>query len=233
MIAGGARTMFFIFDYNPYIAIIADIKGSKSIKNRDLVQEKLKETLVQVNKKYAMDIASKFTITLGDEFQGLLLNGSNTMRILSDIEQNMYPVQLRFGLGIGQITTNINPEMAIGADGPSYYRARAAMQYLKENENKRQVAVSDTRFEVECENQGTITLINSILSLLTIIKTSWSDRQREVIWDMLKTQDSQVNVAKRFRIQQPTVQKILASGRYYAYKEALDIIDNALEEIRR
>jgi hypothetical protein len=225
--------MYFIFNHNPYIAIIADMKGSKNIKNRDNVQEKLKETLHQINVKYAKDIASKFMITLGDEFQGLLSTGIHTMQILSDIEQRMYPVQLRFGVGIGEITTKINPDMAIGADGPGYYKARAAIQYLKENENRKQIATSDTRFEVVEDNQGTATMINTILSLLTIIKTSWSDRQREVIWDMLKTQDSQVNVAKRFQIQQPTVQKILASGKYYAYKEALDTIGKALEEIRR
>lgn len=225
--------MFFIFNHIPYIAIIADIRSSKNIKNRDIVQEKLKATLQQINEAYGKDIASKFMITLGDEFQGLLSSGANTMHILSDIEQSMYPVQLRFGVGIGEITTKINPDMAIGADGPGYYKARAAIQYLKENESRKQVAISDTRFEVTQENQGTVSMINTILSLLTIIKSSWSDRQREVIWDMLRTQDSQVNVAKRFQIQQPTVQKILATGKYYAYKEALDTIGRALEEIRR
>jgi hypothetical protein len=225
--------MFFLFNFNPHIAIIGDIKGSKNIKDRSNVQEKLRTTLQEINHMYASDIASKFMITLGDEFQGLLSFGVNTMKILSEIEQSMYPVKIRFGIGIGEITTKINPDMAIGADGPGYYKARSAIEYLKENEKRKQINVSDTRIDIEGENHETTMMLNTILSLLTIIKSSWSERQREIIWDIMKTQDSQVNVAKRFNIQQPTVQKMLASGKYYAYKEAIDTIGKALEEIRR
>ena len=225
--------MYFLFNQSPYIAVIGDIKDSKRMKDRNQVQEKLQAKLYEINEKYATEIASKFMITLGDEFQGLLSCGANTLQIITEIEQSMYPVKLRFGVGIGEITTKINPDMAIGADGPGYYKARAAIEYLKENEKRKQTIMSDIRFEVDGENQGITTMINTMLSLLTVIKSSWSDRQREVIWDMLQTQDSQVNVAKRFKIQQPTVQKILASGKYYAYKEALDTIGKALEEIRR
>ena len=76
-------------------------------------------------------------------------------------------------------------------------------------------------------------MINTILSLLTAIKDLWSDRQREIIWDMLEHQDSQVDVAKRLKIKQPAVQKSLAKGKYYAYKDALETLGKALEEIKR
>jgi hypothetical protein len=225
--------MLFVFSSHPYIAIIGDIKGSRSIVNRYQVQEKLRKTLEDVNCKYYKDISAKFMITLGDEFQGLLENGANVMHILAEIEQKMYPIQLRFGIGIGAITTEINEDMAIGADGPGYYKARAAIEAIKKNEKKKQMSMSDMRFEVEGENQVTTSVLNTILSLLNAIKTTWTDRQREVIWDMLDNPGSQVDTAKRLRIKQPTVQKILATSKYYAYKEALDTIEIALKEIRR
>lgn len=225
--------MFFFFLFNPYIAIIGDIKGSKGIEDRNRVQEKMRNTLNEINEKYASDISSKFTITLGDEFQGLLCKGANTMSIISEIERKMYPIKIRFGVGVGEITTDINYEMAIGADGPGYYKARTAIDFLKENKKRKQSSASDIRFEVDGENQGATIMINTILSLLTVIKAAWSDRQREVIWDMLENQDSQENVAKRLNIQQPTVQRILANGKYYAYRDALDTIGKALKEIRR
>lgn len=31
---------------------------------------------------------------------------------------------MRFGIGIGSISTKINSEISIGADGPGYYKAR-------------------------------------------------------------------------------------------------------------
>ena len=140
---------------------------------------------------------------------------------------------MRFGIGIGKITTDVNKEMALGADGPGYYKARNAIEYLKDNENKKQAIAADVRFEVESDNQATTIMLNTILELMTAIKESWSDRQREIIWNMLEYQDSQINVAKRLKIQQPAVQKSFSKGKYYAYKDALDTIGKALEEIRR
>ena len=123
--------------------------------------------------------------------------------------------------------------MSIGADGPGYYKARNAVEILKENERKKQTNAADIRFEAEGSNQAITIMINTILSLLTVIKDSWSDRQREIIWDMLQHQDNQVDAANRFKIKQPAIQKSLARGKYYAYKDALDTIESALSEIRR
>lgn len=225
--------MFFYFYNNPYIAIIGDMKQSQKMNNRSEVQNKLKQVLEEINNKYISDISSKFIITLGDEFQGLLGNGVNTMNMVSDIERKMYPVKIRFGIGIGKITTDVNKEMALGADGPGYYKARNAIKYLKDNEKKKQAIAADIRFEVESDNQATTIMLNTILALMTAIKESWSDRQREIIWDMLEHQDTQIDVAKRLKIQQPAVQKSFSIGKYYAYKDALDTIGKALEEIRR
>lgn len=223
--------MFFIFKYRPYIAIVGDIKGSKKLSDRKKIQEKLKKVLDDINETYAVDIASKFMITLGDEFQGLLSKGNHALKIITEIENKMYPVRIRYGIGIGEIITDINAEMAIGADGPGYYKAREALEVLRENEKKKQTDSADIRLGVEGGNESSVMMLNTILTLMTAIKDSWSDRQREVISDTLEHQDGQVNVARRMSIQQPTVQRILAKGRYYAYKEAMDIVGRALGEI--
>jgi hypothetical protein len=221
------------FSGNPLIAIIGDIKDSRRITNRSEVQKKLKVVLDEISEKYNNDISSKFNITLGDEFQGLLCEGANTMKIITEIERKMHPTKIRFGVGIGEITTDIDKEMSIGADGPGYYKAREAIDYLKENERRKSTYSTDIKFETESNNKAFLRLINTILVLLTVIKDSWTDRQREIIWDMLEHQDTQAEVANRLNIQQPTVQKSLAIGKYYAYKDALDAIGEVLEEIRR
>ena len=63
------------------------------------------------------------------------------------------------------------------------------------------------------------------------MKENWSERQREVIYDMLTSGESQVEAAKRLGVKQSTVQKILAKGKYYAYRDALDTIDKVMGEI--
>lgn len=77
--------MFFFFFFKPYVAIIGDIKNSRELQDRKQVQEKLEAVLNEINDTYDADIASKFLITLGDEFQGLLHCGIHTMHIISKI----------------------------------------------------------------------------------------------------------------------------------------------------
>lgn len=225
--------MYFAFKQKPCIAIIGDIKESKKIEQRAQVQRKLNQVLEIINKRHEEKILSRFVITLGDEFQGVLANGSEVMPIVLEIERGMFPVKIRFGIGIGNITTDINPNRSIGADGPGYYKARQAIEELKRFEKSKSVDAADIRIAAE-ENRNltSVNMLNTILSLMTAIKELWSDRQREIIWEMLEYQDGQKNIAERMGIRQPTVQKSLAKGHYYAYKDAVDMITEALREIQ-
>jgi len=223
--------MFFFFINKPYIAIIGDIKKSRELKDRNNVQENLKKTLNIINGKYEKDISSKFLITLGDEFQGLLHVGHHVLSIIEEIQRALYPVKIRFGVGVGDIVTGINPDMALGADGPGYYRAREAIDFLKKNEQKKQSHAPDIRIEADEENNSTIILLNTILSLLSVIKDNWSDRQREIIWDVLTYQDGQRKSAERLQVAQSSIQRGLMKANYYAYKEAVDTVNHILSEI--
>ena len=227
----GGDAMLFEFSYKPYIALIGDIKSSKEIEERKKVQDKLKSTLDKINQDYKDDISSKFIITLGDEFQGLLKTGKNVIRIVEQIQLNMHPIAIRFGIGIGAVTTDINYDMSIGADGPAYYKAREAIEYLKGNELKNKTYVSDIRLEVDEDTNEIADMINTILSLLTVLKENWTDRQREIILDFIKNQDSQKKTAKRLGIVQSTVQRGLKSGNYYTYKEAIDTVNHVFSKI--
>ena len=55
-----------------FVAIIGDLKSSRMIVQRAEVQDLLHETLKRINEKSGDQLVSKFIITLGDEFQGLL-----------------------------------------------------------------------------------------------------------------------------------------------------------------
>jgi len=224
--------MFVSFSYKPYVAVIGDIKSSKKIENRKNVQEKLKNILENINEKYKEDISAKFMITLGDEFQGLLCKGENVLAVVEEIQRKMYPIEIRFGIGVGAITTEINPEMAIGADGPGYYKARSAIEFLKKNDRKNKIHISDIRIEIDEDRNLIVEMLNTIFSLVAVVKYNWTDRQREIIWDMSKYQDGQEKSAERLGIAQSSVQRGLTNGNYYAYKEAMETISNVLKEIR-
>lgn len=153
------------------------------------------------------------------------------MSIISEIEIAMYPVSFRFGIGVGSISTEVNRDIAIGADGPGYYNARTAIDLLKKNEHRKQAGVSNIRIELADDNQTSQSLLNTVFSLMTSIKESWSSKQRQTIYDALLHQDNQSDTARRLGITQPTVQRHLSGGHYYTYKEALDTVQNILDEI--
>ena len=215
-----------------FVAIIGDLKDSRHLENRKEVQTHLQKILNQVNKKYEKDIASRFLITLGDEFQGLLYTGKDVLRIISEIRIQLYPVCLRFGIGFGKITTDIRAEMALGADGPGYYRAREAVEQLKEREKRNRPVPSDICLKMDEKDRGTEVMLNTIFNLIYVVEKGWTIRQREIIWDMFLYEDGQQNTARRLNISQPTVQKALAAGGYYTYENALKNAAEILGEIK-
>lgn len=223
--------MFFFFQYNPYIAIIGDIKNSKNIKERNIFQKKLAEVLNKVNEIYFDSISSKFTITLGDEFQGLLHSGQNLMEIIYYIKKEIYPVKIRFGIGVGEISTLINPEISIGADGPGYYKARESIEYLKLLESKKEKSLSDIQIRIDGDNILQESSLNTILKLMYSIEICWTKKQREVVNYILFEKVNQTKASQYFHVTPSNIQQILAKSHYYAYKEAFDTINKILSEV--
>ncbi len=214
-----------------FVAIIGDIRGSRSLTQRREIQENLGIILQEINEGFEADIAAKFLITLGDEFQGLLFDGRSLLKIIEKIKMSLYPVTFRFGIGMGRITTDIYPEMALGADGPAFYRARSAIELLKENESKKKAVLSDLSFRFEEKNSTTERLLNTAFTLLYSLEHTWTDRQREIITDQLFHQDGQKASALRLGITQSAVHKALSAGSYYTYEKALKEITSVMEEI--
>ena len=88
-----------------YIVIIADIKESRKLRDRERYEWQLflKSAIVQVNENCAEAIEAPFMITKGDEFQGVLKNLSDVNLILMEFERLIFPLNLRFGVGFGII----------------------------------------------------------------------------------------------------------------------------------
>lgn len=101
------------------IVIIADIVDSKKISARKEVQLTLKDVLIQINHDSENGILSPFTITLGDEFQAVYRCSATLIKDLFLILVKLFPVRIRFSIGFGKISTEINEHEAIGMDGPA------------------------------------------------------------------------------------------------------------------
>ena len=74
----------------------------KKIDNRYQVQKSLESCLADLNNEFQAVLASKLSITLGDEFQGLLSLDAPLFQIIDRINLAMKPYQVRFGIGMGK-----------------------------------------------------------------------------------------------------------------------------------
>lgn len=221
----------FTFNYKPYIAIIGDIVDSKKIPDRMAIQDKLASVLCKISETYSKDISASFMITLGDEFQGLLNNGKFVIEIVEKIEREMYPVKIRFGIGVGEITTVINRNAPLGADGSAYYNARKVITELKMNEKRNKESKSNIKIEID-NNENISEVLNAIFALNTVIKKKWTTRQREIINIYLQCAATQSKVAEKLKINQSNVQKALSSSNFYTYQESISIVSKVLSNIK-
>jgi len=192
---------------NTYIAIIGDLVQSRKLENRDLVQANLNTVLQSINNsKYSEAICSKFVITLGDEFQGLVSRDFPLRQFLSEYDSLFgEKIKTRFGIGLGELSTNIKVE-AIGMDGSCFHNARAALDQAKKENN----FIVFNGFEMNLA-------INALFQLVNDIKKDWKKRQIEVI-SIFENIGDQVSVANKLNITRQTVHKILKASRYELFE---------------
>ena len=104
--------------------------------------------------------------------------------------------------------------------GLDYYKAREAVEYLRVIEKRNGTQAADIRFEADGDNQGIVSMLNTILTLMTVIKRIL-ERPPRGDRNILEHQDSQTNTAKRLQIRQPTVHRILANDITHTGKHSI------------
>ncbi len=215
-----------------YCAIIGDMIDSRSNRDRNWLQNHLSGILVELNRRYAYDLASLFTITIGDEFQGLLKNTENLFAIIDYIKFVMYPQKIRFGIGFGDVETAIDNNKALGADGPAYHNARDAMDILKSTESMYEQPVRDVLLVWDNKPSGNmVDIINAALSTCALIESNWTYKQREVVDLLQQGGVTQSNMAEKLKIEQTSVHRRLKAADYYTYKYVKEAVTKAANEV--
>ena len=111
-----------------YYVLIGDMVKSREQKDRRRVQEKFAAILADLNSTYKEELQTNLTITLGDEFQGVFLKGKKILDFVVKFIYEMQPVNFRFGLGYGEISTALVSLETKVLDGPAFYKAREGLK---------------------------------------------------------------------------------------------------------
>lgn len=209
-----------------YLALIADLIDSRHLENRGQVQERIKVELEKINEAFSDIIESRFTLTLGDEFQALLIPSEDIARLIDEIDLRL-DLPLRIGLGYGSLLTTIDPFQSIGADGEAYWLAREALDALKAEDGQ-------TRVRIFGFGSWQDPLLNTILETTELIKRRWTDLQRTTVQAMIQADiysDSflQVDFADKLGIKPSSLTKRLSAGNVKPYIRARRVLARTME----
>ncbi|WP_195611194.1 SatD family protein [Streptococcus australis] len=200
-----------------YLALIADVIDSKMVQERFDLQKQLEKTLQTMNELFGEFIASNFTLTLGDEFQGLLKADAPVFQIIDTLRSELTPTQLRFGIGLGEILTDIDPLQSIGADGPAYWNARAAINLVHQKND-----YGNTQIYFSCGKEKQDFFVNALIASGEAIRSGWRGSQEEILLDLLKRcvyseNFSQQDLAQSLEINPSALSKRLKSSSIRVY----------------
>ena len=200
-----------------YLALIADVIDSKMVQERFDLQKQVEKTLQTMNELFGEFIASNFTLTLGDEFQGLLKVDAPVFQIIDTLRSELTPTQLRFGIGLGEIVTDIDPLQSIGADGPAYWNARAAINLVHQKND-----YGNTQIYFSSGKEKQDFFVNALIASGEAIRSGWRGSQEEILLDLLKRcvyseNFSQQDLAQSLAINPSALSKRLKSSSIRVY----------------
>ena len=200
-----------------YLALIADVIDSKMVQERFDLQKQLEKTLQTMNELFGEFLASSFTLTLGDEFQALLKVDAPVFQIIDTLRSELTPTQLRFGIGLGEILTDIDPLQSIGADGPAYWNARAAINLVHQKND-----YGNTQIYFSSGKEKQDFFVNALIASGEAIRSGWRGSQEEILLDLLKRcvyseNFSQQDLAQSLAINPSALSKRLKSSSIRVY----------------
>ena len=200
-----------------YLALIADDIDSKMVQERFDLQKQVEKTLQKMNELFGDYLASRFTLTLGDEFQALLEVDAPVFQIVDTLRSELTPTQLRFGIGLGEIVTAIDPLQSIGADGPAYWNARAAINLVHQKND-----YGNTQIYFSSGKENRDFFVNALIASGEAIRSGWRDSQEEILLNLLKRSVysesfSQQDLAQSLAINPSALSKRLKSSSIRVY----------------
>ncbi len=157
------------------IVLMADIVGSTKKKSKLLMAD-FKNSVAEINRSDKKHILSPLTITLGDEFQGVVKDAYGAFRIVFDLELSLMrlkrPFRLRYVIQEGRIDTKLNRMKAYEMLGPGLTAARKQLNAMKS---------SKTRFKIELSDQPLTAQLALVMNSYQGITDQWTPAQQKVV----------------------------------------------------
>lgn len=190
-----------------WLALLADLVGSRRVADRAAVQRRMLETVEALNARYADDLVAPLAVSRGDEVQGLFARRDAVVPVIVELADALHPVEWCCGVGWGGLSTPLGAEV-VRLDGPAFHGARAALE--RAQGGGRWLAV-------EGIGSAAGQALESLFALMQALRHRWTDRQLEFI--RAARGALQKDVAARFDVSPSTVSESLKAAGFGAVQE--------------
>ena len=191
-------------------AFIGDVSSSRDLgsEERGELQRQLEALLDRVNRELDEAILADFTITVGDEFQGLLVRPGALPELVWRLRDRLPDVRFWTGVGFGTLDTELE-DRAIGMDGPAFHRAREALEAAHDE------GLHGGVFSGFGEDDG---VLGGLARLLEWQREGFTDAQREAV-RRVRGGETQTEAAREIGVSRQAVSKRLAAAGWRAYRD--------------
>lgn len=204
-----------------HFILMADVISSGE-KDQNQLMIDFKNVVKEVNEFYKDVILSPLTITLGDEFQGVLKDLTASIGIIIALEEqiisNKLNFKLRYVLNQGEIETPINNNIAYEMLGSGLTEARFIL-----NDSKNQ----KFRFGISIENKLQNDILINAFRIFESITQKWDvDRDYELVSNFIRFSDYKIvaEKVKKTRSQVWKREKNLNIESYNSVKRIIQLI---------
>jgi len=168
-----------------YYVVMADVIASRSRDSSQLMEE-FENLIGNANTVFSEGILSPLTITLGDEFQGVVSTLADALKVMIWLEEarlrGEFRSRLRYVVHYGEITTPLNRQLAYGMLGPGLAEAREA---LSDKSRRR------SRFRIELPDRRLASQLSKLLDVLFALTRDWKCEDASLLFDMILNQNNE------------------------------------------
>ena len=185
------------------VGIIADIVDSREMADRSAGQRAITDAFAEA--ETAVSPIRPAWATVGDEFQVIVTTWQDSLRLTLRM-QALLPdgIQLRYGIGAGQINTIEQGESGPIQDGTAWLHARAAIDEVEERQQRR----DDVMSGFCSDDVGLATAVRTQLMVRDHVLGRMKARERRLLSALLFGATQQ-EAARNERISQAAVSQTL------------------------
>lgn len=200
------------------LAILGDLVDPRKMTGREHTKthKELRQVLAEINRDYPTQLVTELQFIHDDQFFGRLNRADELMIILERILAGLDGHPVLFGLGLAMADDLRTDDLTL---------ATQALDRLKHTNRRSSQPKSLIRLESAVFDPA---LINLLFSQLSYQLSSWTDRQRRIVWQMRRA-PSQKELADRLGVSQPYINQVLQATGYYSYRASLQGITHEIK----